>query len=187
MEPEFRLEVDRTELREALRFLSRLVRRQDKAEVVLSYRDGRLVISSIGGEAGASAQGVWNGQVRVPSAFVLHGADILRGAHDPVRVTAEHGTIRVGDFGVECRCQSDVLAPIELPYGAPLTAILGLPLKYTPGDIERSGLTKTVSEGLIRKEKIVTQAVEVLKPLGVSYLDVIGIVDSSIRRANRLA
>jgi hypothetical protein len=64
----------------------------------------------------------------------------------------------------------------------PLDMILQLPLRYSKGHIELSGLTKVLEEAETKRNDLIEKAVTILAPLLVTVADVRRLADKCIKR-----
>src|SRR3954465_6751601 len=95
------LRVNRAELVEGLKKISKLVKRRTKGEALFSFEKGSLIVSLDGISIEAPAQGEFRGLVRVPGPKVLTLNKILP-TEDPLRIGHDGERLYVGTFSMPC-------------------------------------------------------------------------------------
>ena len=170
---------------QGIKVLSKLAKPNPEAEVVF-YRDStELVISAVGGSHRMPIEGNWEGQVRVSSDFLRLLTKVPPTA-SPVIIAVEGDKLRIGTSKFPCVTQLDVAPPIEIPHDPPLHLVLALQLRHSKEEIEQSGLLPTLKSAQSERDKLLEQAVDTLKPLGVEPEDLRLLADRCVRRVNGL-
>src|SRR5436309_471783 len=95
------LTVNRAELLEGLKQISKLVKKKKVGKGVLSYEDGALVVTLDGVSVRASAEGSMPGHVRITGLSVLSLAKALP-ADDPLPIRIEGGRLFISSFSLPC-------------------------------------------------------------------------------------
>ena len=139
------LRVGRTGILEVFRLLLTVGKPRKSEQVVLSF-DGRCLHFDLSGvTATAPAEGSWPCQVRVRAGALLPLAKVPP-AGDPLVVRVEDERIHFGPtFSCACCLQPIWRASIQFPLNDDADMLLGLKLRYTPEEIEHSGLKDSVA------------------------------------------
>ena len=178
--------VNRADLIDGLKKLGKLVKRKTKAEALLSFEKGMLVVSLDGISIESSAEGAFPGFVRIPGAKALTLSKILP-PEDPLTVAHDQQRLYVGTFSMPCAWLEGEPKPIQVPTDAPVTHLLALKLKYSDEQISQSGLGSAVGSAQATRGKLERQAALILEPLGVNLSDVRTLVESCLRHASGLS
>src|SRR5688572_25366925 len=93
--------VNRSELLEGLKQISKLVKKKGVGKGVFSYQDGDLLITLDGVSVRASAEGDLQGSVRIPGLSVLSLPKILP-TDDPLPIRLEGERIFISSFSLPC-------------------------------------------------------------------------------------
>lgn len=180
------LRVNRPELVESLKRLSKLVKRKTKSDALLSVANGMLVVSLDGISIETSAEGKFPGLVRIPGAKALTLSKILP-SEDPLTIGHDRQRFYVGTFSMPCAWLKGEPKPIQVPTDAPLTHLLGLKLKHSDEQISKSGLGSAVAAAQSTRMKLERQAAHILEPLGVNLTDIRTLVENCLRHSSGLS
>ena len=121
--PLAKLAVDRKELVDALRILTRSLKVAKAGEAIIRFVDGDLVIQIGGAKVSARASGRWPGEARLPGAYLLAAAKLLP-AGDPLPIRVEAEQFYIADSSIHCVWQRSGAAKIEIPIEATLPMLL---------------------------------------------------------------
>ena len=97
----YELNVNRIELVEGLKKLSKLVKRKTKGDAILSLDNGVFVVSLDGISVESPAEGEFPGLVRIPGVMALTLSKILP-ADDPLLVAHDQQRLHIGTFSIPC-------------------------------------------------------------------------------------
>lgn len=184
-----RLTVNRAELLEGLKQLSKLVKKKSVGQGTLTYDQGSLIIELGGISIEAAAEGEFPGLVRISGALLLKLAGILP-EDDSVVFQTEGDRLSIGSFSLPIQIEE-----AQRPAGteknhipqvieAPLYFLLGLEYKYSDAAIVRSGYWEKVNQARGEKERLIQAVAHKLAPLGVTKTDVSEMVETALRRIN---
>lgn len=184
-----RLTINRVELLEGLKQLSKLVKKKSVGQGTLTYGQGSLTIEMEGISIEVAAEGEFPGRVRMSGASLLKLAGVLP-ADDPIVFQAEGDRLSIGSFSLPIQIDE-----AQLPTGAddgyipqvidaPLYFLLGLEYKYSDAAIVRSGYWDKVNQARGEKERLIQAVAHKLAPLGVTKTDVADVVEKALRRIN---
>lgn len=177
------LKVRRADLLKLLRAMGRFTKASTKDEAILRLSEGMLEIDVNGMAASIPTDGSWNGEARVPAAFLVQiGKGLPK--DDPFEIAVRNGRCHIGPLSVMCVWQAVPNERIELPMDAPLPRILALRQGYSAEAIERSGLMKTLAEAEKKRDDIIRSAAKLLAPLAVEESDIERIVAEAVRRSS---
>jgi hypothetical protein len=180
------LRVGRAGLLEVFRLLLSVGKPRKAEQVVLSFDGNCLHFDLSGMTATAAAKGSWPCQVRVRATALLSLAKVPP-AGDPLVLRVEDGRIHFGPtFSCACDLQSMWKAAIQLPLNYDAAMLLGLKLRYTPEQIEQSGLKETVANAEKNCMRHVSTAAVALAPYLVKQEDIRALVDQSLRESGLL-
>jgi len=173
--------LERTDLREALKYLKRFVYRKRSSEICLAYQDGALIFQLGAVSAKAQAEGSWPGSAFCSTLVVLA---LLEGLPDDaqVRFSVDGDRLRVAGLSFPCRWVLDDRPPVTLPLGYTLTTLLALREEYPEAELSRSGLLPLVREAEAKRNYAVARAATALKGLEITKADVFAFVDEHLRR-----
>lgn len=150
-------------------------------QAVLSFDESCLHVELAGVTVTAPATGVWSGQARVAAHAILALARMPPHA-DPLRLRVQGGMLHVGGvLSVSCYWQPAWSASIQLPMNADMAMLLALRLKYSPEQIEASGLKLAVADADAVCTQRAANASLVLREYGVTAKDVRALVDHILR------
>lgn len=183
------LRVNRGELLDGLKQLSRLVKKKGVGQGSLTYEQGVLVIDLGGVSFEAAAEGDFPRRVRISGLALLKLANVLPD-DDPVILKIEDDRLFIGSLSLPIQHTEE-----EQPGGkdeehiphlieTPLYFLLGLEYRYSDDAIIRSGYWEKVNEARGEKERLIQAASYKLSPLGVTKTDVAEMVEKAIRRIN---
>jgi hypothetical protein len=136
-------------------------------QAVLSFDGACLHIDLPGGGFSVPAQGNWPGQVRVPAKWFQMMVK-MPPEHDPIVFRVEENQLHVENASIACTVQGIWRAMIQLPINAPPGMLLALALRYTPADIESSGLSDRVKRAREQFEGRIQFAAKSLKAYGLT-------------------
>jgi len=174
------LRVDRAMFRDALR-LAKKVRGVGSQPALLTYENDRLRIELGGCEFFCNAEGTWEGQVKIPSAFLRELYSSVPKGDEPVQVSTDGRNLRIGQLSVKCEWTALAYPRITMPLGASLQDYLMLPFKYSQTDIDRSDLATLLADAQAKKARFIERATSVLKPLGIKEFHLNCLVDDVLR------
>jgi hypothetical protein len=174
------LVVQRTDLREALKYLKQFVHRKQSSEICLAFQHGAIVFQMGAVSAKALAEGAWLGSGFCSALVVLA---LLEGLPDEeqVQFTLEADRLRVGSLSFPCRWVEDAKPPVTLPIGASLLDYLRYRLEYSEAELSRSGLTQLVRQAEDKRDVAIRQAVKALKPFGIGRQDLLDLLEARLR------
>jgi hypothetical protein len=184
-----RLTVNRAELLEGLKQLSKLVKKKGVGQGTLKYEQGSLVIDVGGISIEAAAEGEFPGLVRMSGASLLKLAGVLPD-NDQVVFQAEGDRLSIDTFSLPIQIedvQGSAGADSEhIPYvmEAPLYFLLGLEYKYSDVAVLRAGYWEKVNQARGEKARLIQAVAHRLAPLGVTKTDVAEMVEKALRRIN---
>lgn len=173
--------MERAAFLEAMKPLKSLVKMKDLAEAVLSMEGEDLTIALVGVATFIRAEGVWNGEIRAPSAFIVSLAK-MPPPGDPIRFQVRDERLHVGSLSITCAAQDSWKSEIELPLEPSLTALLQLHYQYPADRIERAGLTKKVEEAKAKASKIIRKAASTLAPLEIKDTDLVELLRQRLKK-----
>lgn len=179
-----RLQVDRTELIQTLKSISRLIKANSKAEAVLSFDEETLQMELPGMSVGVAAKGEWPGRARVAATFLQMMARVPP-TTDPVSFAIADGRLKVDGSATNCTWEADSGNRIALPLNPPFQMILSTAYHYTPDDIEKSGLKDLVADAEKQRDKLIGQALSHLNEFGVTKAELRALVDAKMRGTSR--
>ncbi|OYD14784.1 hypothetical protein CH330_07690 [candidate division WOR-3 bacterium JGI_Cruoil_03_51_56] len=160
------LDVDRQNFRRAVRFLRKTSTLQDEDEVILSYRNGSLEVTTIGTSALVDATGSWPGHARTKFRK-LNIFSRLSYRKRKLRFEVRDDELRLETVKIHCFWYPTKESPIILPLYAPLLKVLGLQLKYSDEQLINSGVMARLLKALREKEQLIESATRALRELGV--------------------
>lgn len=146
-------------------------RRAQIEYVDINVRNDEVELVGTGVSSAFAAQIVSSGYSRVPCR-VMEGLykslKTLRQAS--LNVSIETGAVKMGSLAI--RHPEISLRPIgsriaDLPINAPLLDVLGLLVRYSPDEIEDSGLGARVLEAQAQVSRMIDRALEALEPLEI--------------------
>lgn len=180
----FCVSVPRAELQDALKAL-KVVKPKSVPEAVILFSGEELEIVLSGVTVRAAAAGTWPGAVRVGGHFLLGLAHAAPAGDpgQPVMVSVEEGRLKIA--GTSCACTVENSTPpglIKISLNAALPEKLFVRQTQTDDEIARSGLTQLIEQAEEERDKLVTRAAEVLRPLAIQAQDLRNLVDDCIRR-----
>lgn len=178
------LQVNCIELAQALKILRKFIKFNSREEAIISFEDGTLMIGAVGMRVTASAKGIWPGQARVASSYILHIAKSLP-ATDPLPLRVEEGRMHIANYSVPCIWQDVGTNVIQLPMDPPLATVLGVRLRYTDDEIAQSGLTEVVRVAEERRDALIAKAVNILSVLGIQPVDLRRIIDERLKEVDK--
>src|SRR5688572_19240070 len=177
-----RVTVARADLAAGLKLLAKFVRARMRAsDVVLSWDGDGLALDAAGQSTVLPATGAWPGQVRVPARFLLAIAPRLP-AGERLEIRVEAGRMYVNNVSVACTWDERGEQQIELPLDPPITLILSLAHRYSAEEIARSGNARLLRDAQDRRDRLAIRAADVLRPLGVTPDDVVGMINEVVAR-----
>jgi hypothetical protein len=159
------LAVDRKELADALRILTRNVKVARAGEAIIRFAEGYLVIRIGGAQVRARASGDWPGEARLPGGFLLVTAKLLP-ASDLVPIRVKEERFYFAGSSVKCVWQRSGGAVIEIPIGATLPMILRIAREHTREAIEASGIAEVVDAAFKEENDLIGRAAAILAQLG---------------------
>jgi hypothetical protein len=175
------LTVSRSELEPAFALLRKLCKPRSSEQAVLSF-DGACLHIELGGMAVAPAAiGQWSGQARVTGKFVLALAKVLPEG-DPVKFSVDGDRLRVGTSVAKCAWKVGWNRTISLPEQPSHLQVLSLPVQHELFEIEASGYSGMLSESQAWREEKISDALKMLRDLGVTREDIEAVVDQAIAR-----
>ena len=126
--PTAELAVDRKELADALRILTRNVKVTKAGEAIIQFVEGNLVIRIGGAKVSARASGRWPGEARLPGAFILATAKFpvstgQRNARGERRASDEMNDLDVAPARLEVLGYEAAVAVVRLVFTAQETAL----------------------------------------------------------------
>jgi hypothetical protein len=176
------LTVNRRELLEGLKKISKLVKKKGIGKGVLFFQDGALVVSLDGALIKASAEGDLPGFVRIGGLAVLSLTEALP-PDDPLPIRVEGGRLFISKLSLPCEVDEPTRA-IQIPMDAPLSTLLGLEYIYSDKEILRSGFAEKMNVARGQKTNLIRWASNKLAVLGVKREDIEELVDKALRRVN---
>jgi len=175
------LRIDRAEFVEKIQLLAKIGEPRKTEQVILSFDGTSLYFDLCGISVPARAEGQWPCQARIHAGVLLALAKVPP-ADDPLILRAESGNLHIGrTFSCDCELQEQWQASIQLPMNYDDSMLLALKLKYTPTEIEQSGLKDSVARAEAACIQIVDRAVAELAPYKIKRKDVRALIDKSLR------
>ncbi len=104
---------------------------------------------------------------------------------DPIILELGNGNLKIGNSSSTCVHVETEGGKIELPLNPTPLLVLQLVYRYTPADIEKSGLAKPVAEAEEWRDKLIAGALASLREFGVTQQELRNIVDEKMRAASR--
>jgi hypothetical protein len=184
-----RLAVDRAELLDAFRQLTRFARRAGTEEAVLSWRQGCLRVDFGGVTVKASASGEWPGRARI-AWRVLRPAATHVPAGDPVCMRVVGSQLHIAGYRADCVWQPESspagqLPLILIPLDPSLRQILALRYRFAAEDLAASGHLRTLEKAEAKLAIRIDKAWAQLAPVGVSRKALRAAVEAALRQAAR--
>ena len=179
--PLAKLAVDRKQLANALRILTRGSKIAKAGEAIIRFVDGDLVIQVGGAKVSARATGRWPGEARLPGGFLLAAAKLLP-VSDPIPIRVEAEQLYIAGSSIQCIWQRFGAAKIEIPIEATLPMLLRISERHTREAIEASGIAKVLDEAFEEESELIKRAAPILAQLGVSRNEVERFVHTCVRR-----
>lgn len=176
--PEFRLQVNRSALSDALKRLAKTVAKRVGEEAVLSFDGANLHIDIGGGCMTVPAQGTFDCQIRVSGKTLLNLAQVLPSG-DPIQIVATENQLRIQNCVLRCKVQDVWSKIIDLPVNLTDQAAAEYLANQSPADLESSGLTK-LAGGMAAA---IQQAAQVLAPYGIRKADVENLIQTKCRKS----
>ena len=171
------LSVDRKQLADALRILTRSVKVAKAGEAIVRFVGGDLVIEICGAKASARASGRWPGEARLPGAFLLAAAK-LPPKLDPIPIRVEAEQLYIADFSAQCVWQRSGASKIRIPVDATLPILRRIARENSREAIEASGIAEVLDAAFAEEEALIKHAAGILAQLGVPEADVRRLVDA---------
>lgn len=169
--PLAKLSVDRKELVDALRILTRSLKVAKAGEAIVRFVKRDLVIQIGGARVSARASGRWPGEARFPGAYLLAAAKLLpEGDPLPIRVEAEK--FYIADSSIQCIWQRFGAAKIEIPIDATLPMLLQIARAHPREALEASGIASVLDAAFEEGNELIKRAALILAQLGVKEEDV---------------
>jgi hypothetical protein len=175
---------------DAMRDLAKLVKVRQHPQSVLGFGEGMLSIEAGGMAVKVPATGVWPGEARADTAFLL---GLSRGLprSQRLRLSVENGRLTVHGasgpkFSSGCIWQPTAPSSIQLPINATLVDFLRVGLEYSKEDIAAAGVEHEVDEARRRATTLVDRAAETLAPLNISKAALAQFVRAQIRAGRAL-
>ena len=165
--PEFQLDVNRSDLSDALKRLAKTVAKRVGEEAVLSFDGANLHIDIGGGCMTVPAQGAVDCQVRVSGKTLLNLAKVLPSG-DPVHIVATKDQLRIQNCSLRCKMQDAWSKIIDLPVNLSGKEAAEYLANQSPADLEVSGLIK-VAGGMAAA---IQEAARLLAPYGIRETDI---------------
>ncbi len=169
--PLAQLAIDRKELANALRILTRGLKVAKTGEAIIRFVDGDLVIQVGGARVSARASGRWPGEARLLGSFFVAVAKLLP-ASDPIPIRVEAEQLHIAGTSIKCIWQRSGAAKIELPIDATLAMVRQIAKDHTRETIEASGIAKTVDAAFEEENNLIARATAILAHWGVSEEEV---------------
>lgn len=177
--------VSQRELADAFKTLRTYIRRYENVEAVFTFNEGALTIDVPGIKVRVSGKSSLCGQAYVRW-YYLYCVAAEVPTDDPVLIRVEAGRLIIGSTSLPCNWQETIAKLIEMPMDAPLSDILELRLQYDDEQIARSGLTEIVWNAELRMHELVNQAAALLEQFGVEYVEILQLVEDSLKRKNQV-
>ena len=176
------LRVCRSQLWQAFRQIKKLSGFGDQS-AILTFVDGQLKIELGGCVLTADAEGSWIGQIKIPVSVITNVAKAFaKGNGDVVIVSTDGEELRIENIAVTCHWDALVYPRIQLPFGARLTDVLTLPLRYSSEDIDRSELSETLASAEERRDRLIGKAARILQELSVGDDHLRELVDTLLKK-----
>lgn len=176
------LTVNRTELLDGLKHISKLVKKKGIGKGVLFFNDGALVVSLDGVLIKASAEGDLKGYIRIGGLAILSLSQALP-PDDPLPIRVEGERLFISKFSLPCEVDEPTRA-IQIPMDAPLSILLGLEYICSDKEILRSGFAEKLNVARGQKSNLIRWASNKLAVLGVRREEIEELVDKALRRVN---
>jgi hypothetical protein len=167
-----KLQVDRSELKEALKNLLRHTARSKRGEAILTFSDGNLEISCGGMTVTVAATGTWSGAARL-SGEGLIGLWNRMPNQDPLIATWEEGRCHLASLSLPCHAGC---SDIELSMNVSPAEIVALPHFFSSEQIRDSGLEQLVLQEEEKLSKTIERALVPLKRYGITREDLIDLI-----------
>lgn len=178
-----KVEVSRTEFIQGLKSLRVALTGKNPPDAILWVADGFLFIKAGGSQVKVAANGTLVGQARIKGKVI----EFLRKAlpdGDPLIIQKMEGKVGISNLSLTCTWENPVSTTITIPINASLVHILGLWQRYSNEEIEKSGFAPKFIAADQERTKRIKQAVELLKPMGVTEEGLTILVDESIKQTN---
>lgn len=176
----YELKLDRSELVNGLKRLRKTAKRKTKSDAVFTFEKGNFVVFLDGVSIEVAAAGAFPGMVRISGIKALNLAEILP-TDDPLTIGLDRNKLFLGrTFSMPCIWHNVAPNPVQLPIDPSLPVLLAVSDKYSDEEISQSGLTDQLAKAEARAKGLITQAANILIPLGISRDQVQKLVDEVV-------
>jgi len=177
--PEFRLEVARPALSDALKRLAKTVAKRAGEEAVLSFDGANLHIDIGGGCMTVPAKGTFDCQVRVSGKTLLNLTQVLPSGN-PILIVATKDQLRIQNCALRCTMQDAWSKIIDLPVNLTDKEAAEYLAHQSTADLEASGLTK-VAGG---RAETIREAARLLAPYKICESDIENLIHDKRRKTD---
>lgn len=185
LEPPY-LRAVRSDVLKTLSLIQNVGRPRHTDQIILSFDGTCLHFDLCGMSTSIPATGIWDCQVRAKPAFVNPLLQVPL-ENDLWMIQVKGNQLFFGpSFSCPCETQPPWQATIQLPLDGNDAMLLAVKLKYSPKDIEASGLKYSVAKADGICTKRIQSAINALSEYGLQAEDVRTLVDQRIRSSDAM-
>lgn len=178
--PEFNCQVDAKEFKEALIRIRKIIGKKPRLDLVLDFSEQDLVINCGGTEVLVGKKGTSRGKAKL-SGHCANGLSMLQSKAATLSVQAMEDCIKIETMTLPCVWYDISPEFVSLPIGADFLTILSLRFDHTEAELEASGLEKILAQAESRLDRLMTNALKHLEPIGVTKEELQAWVGEKIR------
>lgn len=178
------VKVNRINLVHALHPLEVAAKGKNPPQLIIYSQSGSLYLQIGGAFAHVPCEGNLSAQGRISGKLARNIRQFL--PQEPIiTITQQPEAICFGNWKISCEWETQLERIIKIPINASIGHILGIWQRYSDEEIEKSGLLHVFQKADEERQKRIEQALNLLKPLGVTHEDITTLVDQALIRMNQ--